>query len=137
MNDTIGIEASSAYDREFSFNRITMAQRRLVWRYLDPLLSTPGMEVLELNCGTGIDAVHMARKGQRVTATDISEEMLRSALETARQNGAEDRIVHRRVGFDDLGAMGWQGRFQFVLSNMGGLNYMDEAGLRRLCDAVA
>ena len=43
----------SAYDREFTFSRIGMAQRRMVWRYLDRMLQMPGMNVLELNCGTG------------------------------------------------------------------------------------
>ena len=92
----------SAYDREFTFSRIGMVQRRMVWGYLDRMLQMPGMTVLELNCGTGTDAIHLARNGHRVLATDISEEMLKVAREKARQLGVEQRIEHLRIGFDDL-----------------------------------
>ena len=51
MIDPTGATAS-AYDREFTYSRIGLAERREVWNYLDPLLNTPAMEVLELNCGT-------------------------------------------------------------------------------------
>ncbi|HMC96456.1 MAG TPA: class I SAM-dependent methyltransferase, partial [Flavobacteriales bacterium] len=81
---------TSAYDQEFTFSRIGTAQRRVVWEYLEGLLSTPDMDVLELNCGTGTDAVHLATKGHRVVATDISVEMLKAAHEKARQMGVED-----------------------------------------------
>ena len=44
---------------------------------LDPLKA--GERVLELNCGTGEDAVHLARRGVRVLATDNSPRMLAAA----------------------------------------------------------
>lgn len=129
--------STSAYDREFTYSRIGLAQRRQVWNYLDPLLRTPAMRVLELNCGTGIDAVHMARAGHRVLATDISEEMLKIAVDTARQNGVEDRVEHERLAFHELAGKPWLERFQLVFSDFGGFNCIDGDDLRSLCDPIA
>ncbi len=126
----------SAYDREFTFSRIGMVQRRMVWGYLDTMLRMPGMNVLELNCGTGTDAVHMARNGHRVMATDISEEMLKVAREKARQFGVEDRIDHVRLGFDDLSFLATP-PVDLVLSNFGGLNCIDAEHLRDLAAPIA
>ncbi len=126
----------SAYDREFTFSRIGMVQRRMVWGYLDRMLQMPGMDVLELNCGTGTDAVHLARNGHRVLATDISDEMLRVAREKARQFGVEDRITHRRLGFDDIPDLTTP-PVDLVLSNFGGFNCIDEDHLRRSVGSIA
>jgi SAM-dependent methyltransferase len=126
----------SAYDREFTFSRIGMAQRRMVWRYLDRMLQMPGMNVLELNCGTGTDAVHLARNGHQVLATDISEEMLKVAREKARQYGVEHRIVHQQLGFDDLTRLTIPA-VDLVLSDLGGFNCIDAAHLARLVDPIA
>lgn len=126
----------SAYDQEFTFSRIGMVQRRMVWGYLDQMLHMPGMEVLELNCGTGTDAVHMARNGHHVVATDISEEMLKVARHKAQQLGVEDRIDHIRAGFDDLANLTLSPA-DLVLSNFGGLNCIDAQHLAELVDPVA
>lgn len=129
--------AASAYDREFTFSRIGMAQRDQVWRYLDPLLTTPAMDVLELNCGTGIDAVHVARSGHRVLATDISGEMLKVAADTVRQHGVEDRVRLEPMAFHQLAFRQWRSRFHLVLSDFGGLNCIDGDDLAALRDPIA
>jgi len=126
----------SAYDREFTFSRVGMAQRRMVWGYLDRMLQAPGMEVLELNCGTGTDAVHLARKGHRVMATDISEEMLKAAREKARQFGVEDRITHLRLGFDEVERLTTP-PVDLVLSDFGGFNCIDAEHLGSLVGPIA
>jgi SAM-dependent methyltransferase len=128
---------ASAYDREFSYSRIVREQRRQIYRYLDPLLRTPAMEVLELNCGTGIDAVHIARAGHRVLATDISEEMLHVAQDTVRQHGVEDKVRFEQLGFHQLAFRQWKSRFHLVFSNFGGLNFIDGDDLHTLCDPIA
>lgn len=81
----------------------------------------PGAALLELNCGTGTDAVHLARHGYRVHATDISEGMLarlRAKVEAARLDGL---VSVQRCSFlhlDDVDG----GPYDAVLSNLGGLN---------------
>lgn len=126
----------SAYDREFTFSRIGMVQRRMVWGYMDHMLRMPGMQVLDLNCGTGTDAVHLARHGHRVVATDVSEEMLRVAREKARQFGVEEHITHLRLGFDELADLATPAS-DLILSNFGGFNFVAPDHLADLVDPIA
>ena len=63
------------YDEIFSNTRIGKAQRDIVWKYLRKK-NLINKNILELNCGTGVDAIHLAQNN-RVTATDASEAMLR------------------------------------------------------------
>lgn len=127
----------SAYDREYTFSRIAMVQRRMVWEYLDGMLEAPDLRILELNCGTGVDAIHLARKGHRVVATDISAAMLRIAREKARQMGVEQRIVHEQLAFEDLRPGRWEVQFDLVFSNFGGLNCIDRNHLAELVAPLA
>ena len=53
----------------FTESRLGELLRQAVWRRLDDVFR-PGDRVLELDCGTGEDAVHLARRGVRVLATD-------------------------------------------------------------------
>jgi ubiquinone/menaquinone biosynthesis C-methylase UbiE len=46
----------------------------VVWQEL-ALAFRPGQRILELNCGTGIDAVYLAKKGVRILTCDISPRM--------------------------------------------------------------
>lgn len=66
---------AESYDRVFTDSLIGRAQRDAVWRELDAAF-VPGQRVLELNCGTGVDAVHLAERGVRVDAFDSSPAMI-------------------------------------------------------------
>ena len=129
---------ASAYDREFTHSRIGLLQRQAVWDHLSPLLlAARGMEVLELNCGTGADAIYMARHGHNVLATDISGEMLKAAEDKVMQHGLEDRIRTERMGFDEVRGRFEPGQFDMVFSDFGGLNCIDANDLGALCDPLA
>ncbi|RJL32612.1 class I SAM-dependent methyltransferase [Bailinhaonella thermotolerans] len=52
---------------------------------------TPGT-ALDLGCGEGADAIWLARRGWRVTATDVSRTALRRAAAHAAEAGVGDRI---------------------------------------------
>ncbi len=41
------------------------------------MVELKGLDILELNCGTGEDAVLFSEKGFNIVATDVSEEMLK------------------------------------------------------------
>jgi cyclopropane fatty-acyl-phospholipid synthase-like methyltransferase len=58
---------------------------------------------LDLGTGPGTQAIHLARRGFDVTATDISEAAIRLAREKAREQGleitwAQDDILDTRLG---------------------------------------
>ena len=55
----------------------------------------PGKTVLEIGCGTGSDAIEMARRGYKVTAIDIVEKAAAMARERAAQAGVS---IDFRVG---------------------------------------
>lgn len=86
--------------------------RAAVWRRLERCF-TPGSRVLELNCGTGVDAVWLASRGVEVFATDASEGMVHAA----RRRGVEAVVLDAA----DVGGLD-SGPFDGALSNFGGLN---------------
>jgi SAM-dependent methyltransferase len=83
--------AAAAYDADFSSTRLGRLLRQRVW---DTLAATfqPGQHILELGCGTGEDAVFLARRGVSVLATDASAGMLAVAEAKVRQAGLTDRV---------------------------------------------
>ncbi|GAA3466192.1 bifunctional NAD(P)/FAD-dependent oxidoreductase/class I SAM-dependent methyltransferase [Nonomuraea roseola] len=66
---------------------------------------------LDLGCGEGGDAVWLAARGWRVTATDISRVALERAAAHAKQAGVADRIDWQQ---HDLGASFPEGSFDLV-----------------------
>jgi ubiquinone/menaquinone biosynthesis C-methylase UbiE len=94
--------------------------RNKVYSHMTRLVS-PGSHILELNCGTGTDALELAQRGYAVHATDIAPGMLDRLR--AKVNGMKfrDRITMENRSFLSLqdvpGAP-----FDAVFSNLGGLN---------------
>ncbi|HVH16027.1 MAG TPA: class I SAM-dependent methyltransferase [Candidatus Angelobacter sp.] len=62
--------------------------------YIKPILVENHVKtVLDCSCGTGIQAIGLAREGFRVTASDISEEMIRAASNNATKHGVDIEFV--------------------------------------------
>lgn len=66
---------ASTYDDTFTHTAVGRWLRGRVWARLDRHFQA-GDAVLELGCGTGEDALHLAGRGVRVLATDASAAML-------------------------------------------------------------
>jgi ubiquinone/menaquinone biosynthesis C-methylase UbiE len=81
----------------------------------------PGGRVLELNAGTGTDAVQLAGLGFEVHATDIAEGMLDRLRQKIAAHGLERRVSFQPCSFLDLEAV-TGGPYDAVFSNLGGLN---------------
>ncbi|HTB25269.1 MAG TPA: hypothetical protein VK711_07850, partial [Puia sp.] len=65
---------SLVFDELYSTNSIIQYKRERVRDHLIKNLK-PGSHILELNAGTGDDAIFLAQKGYHVHATDISSGM--------------------------------------------------------------
>ena len=80
-----------------------------------------GGRVLELNAGTGTDAVKLAERGYFIHATDVAAGMLDRLQEKVNRLGLQDRVSMEARSFLSLENL--QGApFDEVFSDLGGLN---------------
>jgi ubiquinone/menaquinone biosynthesis C-methylase UbiE len=80
-----------------------------------------GSRILELNAGTGTDAVQLAQHGYSVHATDIAPGMLDRLQEKVNRLGLQDRVSMEERSF--LSLENTRGApFDAVFSDLGGLN---------------
>jgi SAM-dependent methyltransferase len=92
---------AASYDASFTGSAIGTLMRQAAWRRLDACFA-PGSHVLELNCGTGEDALYLARRGVRVTAIDASAGMLERAGDKIARAGLGDRVDLRHQTIEQL-----------------------------------
>ena len=99
------------YDALWSDTPVGKAQRTAVWKRIDPLFRRNDF-VLDLGCGTGIDAFHLQSHGISVYGIDSSPYM----VEIARRRGVQaDCCPIERLEYYDL-------RLDGAISNFGALN---------------
>lgn len=96
-----------------------LRQRSLAW--LDEAF-VPGMHVLEIGCGTGTEAAHLARRSVEVTALDISEAMVRQAELRIHESGLERRVHLLRLPSSDIGGQFGPESFDGAYASFGALN---------------
>lgn len=119
--------ASKTYDYDFSQTAIGRKYRGRVQERLDELFK-PGMLVLDIGCGTGDDAIHLAKKGVRVIGCDFSSSMLEIAGRKVKKAGLSSDIELRHLHAENLFEllqelpMGFDG----VYSNFGPLNLIGD-----------
>ncbi|HEV2355942.1 MAG TPA: methyltransferase domain-containing protein [Puia sp.] len=104
---------------QYKRNRV----REHVLRYLPPTGS-----ILELNAGTGIDAVWFAQRGYRVHATDVSIGMQDKLREKVLASGLSGLITAEVCSFTDLENLRHRGPYDLIFSNFAGLNCSGDLG---------
>lgn len=109
------------YDRIFSESQIGRVQRQTVWA-MAARVFRPGQRILDLGCGTGVDAVYLARLGCNVLALDSSFAMVAVARERVLREGYQSKVQVQHRSIEELAALGSQPDFDGVLSNFGGFN---------------
>jgi ubiquinone/menaquinone biosynthesis C-methylase UbiE len=117
--------AAETYVQDFTGTGIGETRRQAVWRRLDKLFS-PGQKLLELNCGTGIDAVHLAEKGIQLVACDISSRMIHLARHLAASTGTGKLIDFRVLPNEEIGSLQGENVFDGAFSNFCGLNCVED-----------
>ncbi|MEM9024816.1 MAG: class I SAM-dependent methyltransferase, partial [Bacteroidota bacterium] len=126
------------YDREFTYSQIGLRQRRSVWNYLDRLLPDDrALDILELNCGTGEDAVYFAKQGHSVIATDVSEMMVKATQQKAKRKGVSNRIQTMRLAMEDISEFHFDRKFDIIFSDFGGLNCVEPVEFQRMSQVFA
>ena len=112
--------AASSYDATYETLEGIKKLRSLTMRTFLKFFH-PGERLLELNCGTGTDAVTLAKHGMTVLATDSSPLMLEEADKKIDREDCNGKVQTQLVPFEDLHTLSGK-RFDGVYSNMGGLN---------------
>jgi SAM-dependent methyltransferase len=114
-------ELAGDYDVLFTDSVVGRALREIVWARLDRTFKPP-RRILELGCGTGEDAVRLARNGVSVVATDTSSLMIQVARSKARGCDCDAQIDFHCVDMEQLGPDLDGQLFDGVLSNFGAVN---------------
>ncbi len=122
------------YDRNFPETVIGKVQRDAVWYELDKTFQ-PGMRILELNCGTGIDAVHLAQLGVRVVACDLSSKMIEIGRERLSAAGISGLVDFRVLDTEKMETLTVDAPFDGAFSNFSGLNCVQD--ISRVADNLA
>ncbi len=105
----------------FSQNHPHLARMRgKVYAHMARFLP-PGSRILELNAGTGTDAVQLAQRGYSVCATDIAGGMLDRLREKIERLNLGERITVQECSFTHLDLIKG-GPFDAIFSDLGGLN---------------
>ncbi|MGE7138692.1 class I SAM-dependent methyltransferase [Luteibacter sp. NPDC031894] len=107
------------YDGPRGNNELIQRMRTTMWNTVGAELPA-GSRLLDLGCGTGLDAVEFARHGYHVVASDWSPEMIERTRARAVEAGVESRLSAVHLGIQQLHLLG--GRFDGVYSNFGPLN---------------
>jgi len=125
--------AAKTYDTAFTFSHVGAAQRRAVWSYLDQTLGSE-LRILELNGGTGEDAVWLAGSKHEVVCTDVSPEMLKVAQRKAAE--ADFPIQFEALDLTNPTQFKPAHKFDAVFSNFAGLNCLDSDQLAAVFDTM-
>jgi ubiquinone/menaquinone biosynthesis C-methylase UbiE len=114
-------QLAEGYDDLFTKSLIGRAQRDAVWNVASQTFRS-GDHILELNCGTGEDALFLARNGVSVFACDASERMILIASQRLHREATAARVQFNVLSTERLREKGPTTTFDGVFSNFSGLN---------------
>lgn len=115
---------AAVYDT-FGIDHVNQTRmREKVYAHVTALVPA-GSHLLELNAGTGFDAVNLVRRGYRVHATDIAPGMIAEIERKVAREDLSDRLTVQQCSFTNLAAI-TAVPFDAVLSNSGGLNCISD-----------
>jgi SAM-dependent methyltransferase len=109
------------YDGPRGNNALIQDMRSEVWRWLDATFAVPS-RLIDIGCGTGLDAARMARLGHHITATDWSRQMVQRTNRRARCERLTDRIRAMVVGAHEFDQFKGEAVYDGAYSNLGPLN---------------
>lgn len=119
--------AAPQYDDIFTYSNIGKAQRKLVFKYINPIVKQgKKLSILELNCGTGADAIEFAKLNHDVIATDISAGM----IEVAKAKSHPKNLHFKVQDINTITADTFNKKFDFIFSDFGGINCLSQEQLQ-------
>jgi ubiquinone/menaquinone biosynthesis C-methylase UbiE len=129
LSETLAGDAFSRqsfiFDELYSGNTIVNYKRSRVRAHIGQYLKL-NSSILELNSGTGEDALYFASQGHRVHATDISTGMQQVLKQKVAEAGMSDWVSTEVCSYTNLNQLKQQGSYDAIFSNFGGLNCTGE-----------
>src|ERR1044072_167896 len=116
---------SAIFDKIYAENNIVDYKRKRVREHVLKFIP-PKSKILELNAGTGDDAVFFATLGHSVHATDIAADMQQRLREKVRQHNLEKLVSTELCSFTLLENLQNKGPYDLIFSNFAGLNCTNE-----------
>ena len=123
-------EVNEAFSRQASHfeaddlqNPLLQMMRSQVYNHVSRFINKPS-RILELNSGTGIDAFHFVQQGHTVHATDLSDGMVQQIKKKVDLFNLQNLTI-QKLSYDQLDQLKGQ-KFDFIFSNFGGLNCIDD-----------
>lgn len=111
---------SEIFDEYEERNKILQWMRNITHKHLIKYLRK-GSKILELNSGTGIDAVFLSTKGYNIHCIDISEGMINKLKEKVNTRNLGNLISYQLLSYTELYKLNTNS-FNYIFSNFGGLN---------------
>lgn len=111
------------YEKLSQENNIDIARRNFIRNHVNQFLKA-NHSMLEINAGSGIDAVYFAKKGNPVLATDVataSEKFINYKIKTL----GLTNLQYQKCSFTALHKIENK-KFDYIFSNFGGLNCTDD-----------
>lgn len=112
---------AESYDSLFTTSVIGRSQRAVVWKEAATIFRA-GHRVLELNCGTGEDALFLAGRGISVVACDASARMIEQARARKTAAAPSANVAFHVLSTERLDELPSGLHFEGVFSNFSGLN---------------
>ena len=111
---------ADTYDGPSGNNALAQRMRQTL---LDAVTANvpPGARLLDLGCGTGIDAVYLAQRGYDVVAIDAAPSMVARTRERAARAGLDGMVRSRVLDMHDLAWLAGE-HFDGIYSDLGPLN---------------
>lgn len=116
---------SAVFDTLYGSNTIVQYKRERVRHHVQQFLPPAG-KILELNAGTGEDAIYFAQQGHRVHATDISIGMQEVLTTKVKKQGLGELVTNELCSFTALDTLIRKGPYDLIFSNFAGLNCTHE-----------
>jgi ubiquinone/menaquinone biosynthesis C-methylase UbiE len=116
---------STVFDEQYGSDAIVQYKRNRVRAVLQQVLP-PNSHLLELNSGTGEDAIWLAQQGHRVHATDVSPGMQQVLRQKVAAVGLTASIDTELCSFTQLENLQQKGPYDGIFSNFAGLNCTGE-----------
>lgn len=118
-------EQAPIFDALYAENSIIHYKRKRVREHVLQHLKAES-KILELNSGTGEDALFFAQRRFKVHATDISFGMQQQLREKVIAHGLQSLISNEKCSFTQLETLQNKGPFNHIFSNFAGLNCTSE-----------